>query len=327
MKNTYLIIFFCLLLVDLNAQEVPKLDDFGRIALNPYVSEQAKLPAEAKEQLEIKLKQIASNYGMAGSVANPRFIITANISITTKDIISGPPQQIAQNMDITFFIGDAIENKIFSNTVISTSGVGTNENKAFIDAIKQISTKNKKIETFLEEGKTEIISYYSTQCDFINKKAESLKQQEKYSEAIYTLAQVPNVCKDCYLQCIQEMSIIYELKINADGNTRLNEANAIWSANPNNKGAQKATDLIMRINPQATCYTQATKLLKAINKKVIADEKERLRKEEEYNAQNAKQQSEIEKQRINAYRQIAVEYVQNQPKVVYRNVYRNIYWY
>lgn len=335
MKKIYIINFlFCLQLANLNAQEVPKLDDFGRIALNPYVSEQAKLPAEAKEQLEIKLKQIASNYGMAGSVANPRFIITANISITTKDIISGPPQQIAQNMDITFFIGDAIENKIFTNTVISTSGVGTNENKAFIDAIKHINTKNKKLETFLEEGKTQIILYYSAQCKFIIEKAESLKQQEKYSEAIYKLAQVPDVCKDCYLECQKEMSTIYELKINSDGNTRLAEANAIWSASPNNEGAQKAINLIMQINPQAKCYSEAATLLKAINKKVIADEKQRLLKEEQYNkrqqeidAQNAKQEAEIEKQRINAYRQIAVEYVQNQPKVVYRNVYRNIYWY
>lgn len=324
----------CFQLVYLNAQQTASLDDFGRITLNPFVSEQAKLHAEAKAQLETKLKQIASNYGMAGSVANPRFIITANISVTTKDIVPGPPQLIAQNMDITFFIGDAIENKIFANTVISTSGVGTNENKAFIDALKQINTRNKKIETFLEDGKTKIISYYSIQCDFIIKKTESLKQQEKYSEAIYTLAQVPDVCKDCYLKCLKEMSIIYDLKINADGNARLSEANAIWSANPNKEGAQKAINLIMEINPQATCYTKATVLLKTINKKIIADEKERLRREEEFNkrqqvidSENAKQQAEIEKQRINAYRQIAVEYIQNQPKVVYRNVYRNIYWY
>lgn len=334
MKKIYLIICFGIHFINLNAQEVLKLDDFGRIALNPYVSEQAKLPAEAKAQLEIKLKQIASNYGMAGSAANPRFIITANISITTKDIIPGPPQQIAQNMDITLFIGDAIENKIFSNIVISSSGVGTNENKAFIDAIKQINTKNKKIETFLEEAKTKIIAYYSTQCDFINQKAVALKHQEKYSEAMYSLAQIPEVCQECYFKALNEMAIIYDLKINADGKTRLSEANAIWSANPNNEGAQQAINLIMQINPQAKCYSEATSLLKTINEKVIADEKERLRKQEEYDkrqqkidAENAKTEAELEKQRINAYREVAVEYAKNQPQVVYRNVYRNIYWY
>ena len=58
--------------------------------------------------------------------------------------------------------------------------------------------------------------------------------------------------------------------------------------------------------------------------------KERLRKEEEYekrqqiiDSENAKQQAVLEKERINAYRQIAVEYAKNQPAVIYRNVY----WY
>lgn len=334
MKKLYLVICFCIQLINLNAQEVPKLDDFGRIALNPHVSEQAKLPAEAKAQLEIKLKQIASNYGMAGSSANPRFIITANISITTKDIIPGPPQQIAQNMDITLFIGDAIENKIFSNLVISSSGVGTNENKAFIEVIKQINTKNKKIETFLEEAKTKIITYYSTQCDFINQKAIVLKQQEKYAEAIYTLAQIPEVCKECYFKALNEMAVIYDLKINSEANSLLKNANSVWSANPNEQGAQEAINFIMQINPQAKCYADASKLLNTINTKIIADEKERLRKKEEYDkrqqvidAENAKSEAELEKQRINAYREVAVEYARNQPAVVYRNVYRNIYWY
>jgi hypothetical protein len=310
------------------------LDDFGRIALNPYVSEQAKLPAEAKAQLEIKLKQIASNYGMAGSIANPRFIITANISITTKDIIPGPPQQISQNMDITLFIGDAIENKIFSNIVISSSGVGTNENKAFIDAIKQINTKNKKIETFLEEAKSKILAYYSTQCDFINQKAIALKQQEKYSEAIYILAQITEVCKECYFKALNEMAVIYDLKINNEANSLLKNANSIWSANPNEQGAQDAISYIMKINPQAKCYSDASKLLNTINTKIIADEKERLHKQEEYekrqqkiDAENAKTEADLERQRINAYRDVAVEYAKNQPSVVYRNVYRNIYWF
>ena len=330
MKKPYLVICFCIQLINLHAQEVPKLDDFGRIALNPYVSEQAKLPAEAKAQLEIKLKQIASNYGMAGSIANPRFIITANISVTTKDIVPGPPQQIAQNMDITLFIGDASENKIFSNIVISSSGVGTNENKAFIDAIKQINTKNKKIEIFLEEAKTKIIAYYTAQCDFINQKAVALKQQEKYSEAIYTLAQIPEVCKECYFKALNEIAVVYDLKINSDGKKLLDKAKITWGANPNQEGANESSDLIKQINPKAKCITEASKLLRSINSKIISDEKERLRKEEEYekrqqiiDAENTKTEAELEKQRINAYREVAVEYARNQPTVIYRT----IYWY
>jgi hypothetical protein len=330
MKKIFFTLLIALQFVNSNAQETIKLDDFGRIALNTYVSNDLKIPLEAKNQLEIKLKQIVSKYGMAGTAANPRFIITASVSITTKDIIAGPPQMIAQNMEITLFVGDAIENKVFANTIITSKGVGTNENKAFIDAIKQINIQSKDLKTFLEEAKTKIVSYYATQCDIIINKAEALKGQEAYNEALYNLALVPDICKDCYFKCLNEMSIVYDLKINSEGKKLLDKAITTWAANPNQEGANEATEFIKQINPKAKCIPDASKLLKSINSKLIADEKERLRKEEEYekrqqviDAENAKQQTALEKERINAYRQIAVEYAKNQPAVIYRNVY----WY
>jgi hypothetical protein len=330
MKKIICFLFCIALLQTMLAQETVNLNDFGRIALNTYVSEQSNLPNEAKSQLEIKLKQIASNYGMAGSTANPRFVITAHVSVSTKDIIPGPPQQIAQKLDITFFIGDAIENKVFASLVTSSKGVGINENKSFIDAIKQVNTKNKNVESFLEEGKNKIVSYYSTQCEFIIKRAESLKQQEKFNEAIYILSQVPDVCKDCYIKCLKEMALIYDLKINTEANNLLSSAKAVWSANPNNEGGQKAVSLIMQINPISKCYSAASNLMKTINGKIISDEKELKRMEEEtakreheLSLENIKQEAELDKLRINAYREIAVEYAKNQPKTI---TYNNIYW-
>ena len=328
MKKIFFTLLIALQFVNSNAQETIKLDDFGRIALNMYVSNDLKIPLEAKNQLEIKLKQIASKYGMAGTAANPRFILTASVSITTKDIVAGPPQMIAQNMDITLFVGDAIENKVYANISITSKGVGTNENKAFIDAIKQINIQSKDLKAFLEDAKTKIVSYYATQCDFIINKAEALKGQEAYDEALYNLALVPDICKECYFKCLNEMSIVYDLKINSEGKKLLDKAITTWAANPNQEGANEATEFIKQINPKAKCIPDASKLLKSINSKLIVDEKERLRKEEEYekrqqiiDAENAKQQAILEKERINAYRQIAVEYAKNQPAVIYRNVY------
>lgn len=330
MNKLLFTILIALYISNSNAQEVINLDDFGRIALNTYVSNDVKIPLEAKNQLEIKLKQIASKYGMAGTAANPRFILTASVSITTKDIVAGPPQMIAQNIDITLFIGDAIENKVFASTIITSKGVGTNENKAFIDAIKQINIQSKDFKAFLEEAKAKIVSYYATQCDIIITKAEALKVQESYDEALYNLALVPDICKDCYFKCLNEMSIVYDLKINSEGKKLLDKSITTWAANPNQEGANEATEFIKQINPKAKCIADASKLLRSINFKLIADEKERLRKEEEYekrqqiiDAENAKQQAVLERERINAYRQIAVEYAKNQPAVIYRNVY----WY
>jgi len=301
----------------MNAQV--KLDDFGRIVLNTYLPDNNSIPAEAKKALETKLSQITSNNGMGGSNVNPRFIITAVLNVGTKDIIPGPPQMIAQNIDITLFVGDAITNTVFSNTAISVKGVGTNENKAMIDAIKNINPKNKDITVFLEEGKNKIISYYVTQCDFIIKDAETLAKQEKYDEAIYKLALVPEVCKDCYFKTSELIGNLFQKKINTDCQTKLSKAKLLWSTQQNVKQAEEVIAVISDINPNAACYTAAANFTKEINAKIKADEKVRL----ELALKKYIDKMELEKQQINAYKEIAVEYAKNQPKTI---TYNNIIW-
>jgi hypothetical protein len=273
MRNAISILLLSFFFGSLSAQT--KLDDFGRIILNSYLPEKMDLPKESKDLLKNKLNQIASNNGMGGSDVNPRFIITTNVNVGTKDIIAGPPQMIAQNVDITFFIGDAISNTIFSNASMSVKGVGTNENKAFIEAIKNINPKSKELISFIESGKTKIVDYYATQCDFIIKDAQTLVKQEKYDEAIYQLTLVPEVCQECYFKCLDTLTSIYQQKIDADCKQKLNQAKTIWIADQTPEGAQKAGEMISSINPMASCQKDVTALINSIDSKLKADEKAR----------------------------------------------------
>jgi hypothetical protein len=346
MRKIVFLLIFSTLLSGLNAQV--KLDDFGRIILNSYLSDKINIPSESKELLKTKLSQIASNNGMGGSQANPRFIITANVNVGTKDIIAGPPQMIAQNLDITFFIGDALTNTVFANTTVSLKGVGTNENKAFIEAIKTINPKNKDIAAFIEEGKNKIINYYSTNCNFIIKDAQTLVKQEKYDEAIYQLSMVPDVCQECYFKCLDTLSSIYQKKIDADCKTKLKDAKVIWTANQTPEGAEKAGDILSTINPMASCQTEVDVLIKSIDSKLKADEKarwqfkmkqyadkiaaqkeqvriaeEKSKRDDDYREKQSKRNLELDKIRVSAYREVAVEHARNQPKTI---TYNNIYW-
>jgi hypothetical protein len=312
-------ILLILIAFQFNGNAQVKLDDFGRIILNTYLPDNNSIPAEAKKALETKLSQITTNNGMGGSNANPRFIITAVLNVTTKDIVPGPPQMIAQNIEVTLFVGDAVTNIAFSNTIISIKGVGTNENKALIDAIKNINPKNKGITALLEEGKTKIISYYATQCDFIIKDAETLAKQEKYDEAIYKLSLVPEVCKDCYFKTSEIVGVLFQQKIDTDCKAKLSKAKMLWSGQQNIKQAEEVIAVLSDINPNAACYTAAANFTKEINAKIKADEKARL----ELALKKYNDKMELEKQQINAYKEIAVEYAKNQPKTI---TYNTIYW-
>lgn len=336
-----------------------KINDFGRIVLNTYLPENLAMPTEAKNFLSNKLSQITSTNGMGGSQINPRFIITANVIIGTKDIIAGPPQMIAQNLDITLFIGDAQSNIVFSNLTLSVKGVGVNENKAFMEAIKNVNPKNKDVLAFLEEGKNKIITYYNTNCDFIIKDAQTLVKQEKYDEAIYRLALVPDVCQDCYFKCLDLLTNVYQQKIDATCKQKLNEARTTWAAAQNPNGAEKVGDILSTINPIASCQTEINAFIKAIDAKLKADEKakwefkmkqyadkiamqkEQVRIAEEkgkrddtyrenqaqrdaaYVEKQSARNAELDKLRISAVREIAVEFARNQPKTI---TYNNINW-
>jgi len=317
------------------AQNSVKPDDFGRIVLNTYIPEQIDIPSEAKKLLNTKLTQIASNNGMGGSSVNERFIITSNVNIGTKDIIAGPPQMIAQNVDVTFFIGDAIENTIFSNLTIALKGVGTNENKALIEAFKRINVNDIRFTTFIEKGKNKIVGYYASKCDFIIKDAMTLAKLEKYNQAIYTLSLVPEVCQDCYFKCLDALAYIFQMKIDMECEKAFNNAKTIWSSSLNKEGAKKAGEILSVIHPSSICINDANNLISEIDKKLkedekkewefmirqyednLAREKELMEMRKEQNARNY----ELEQQRISSYRAIAFEYAKNQPKTVVPNPY------
>lgn len=312
-----------------------KADDLGRIALNTYLPVKSNLTADTRNLLETKLNQISTTYGMSGSEINPRFIITAAINIGTKNIIAGPPQMIAQNMEVTIFIGDAIENKIFSNLILSLKGVGTNENKALIDAIKKISPKDKEVSLFVEESKSNIIDYYNSQCNFLLKDALALRKSGKYNEAIYKLSIVPNVCQECYFRCLDTLSVIYQQKINQDCKVLFQQAKTAWAVKQNTEGAEEVGVLLRQIKPGASCQNEVDIFVKTMTEKLdanakaewkfkmkqyedqVAMEKEQVKLQSEQSVRN----QELDKIRISAYRDIAVEYARNQPKTVYSNIY------
>lgn len=335
------------------------LNDFGRVILNTYLADNINISSEAKNALFTKLNQIASNNGMAGSDINPRFIFTANINIESKDINYGPPKMVAQNVEITFFIGDAVKNIIFSSLTLSIKGVGSNENKSFIEAFKSINPKSKEVSSFCEEAKSKILSYYSTQCDFIIKEAQALSSRQKHDEAIYNLSLVPEICKDCYFKCLDEATTIFQKKINEECSMRLKEAKSIWASSQTPSNAEKVGDILASINPIAACNIEVNSLLYSIETKLKADGKarwqfkmkqyadkiaaqmehvriaeEKSKRDDVYRENQSQRDAvarenvsrrnyELDKLRINSFREVAIEYAKNQPKTVN---YTNVYW-
>lgn len=297
-----------------------QLNDVGRIILNSHVIDPLdQISQEAKNLFSLKLSQIAIENGIVGVSIDPRFLIAGKLNIFSKDIIAGPPQMIAYNVEFVFFVGDAEDNKIFSTTSFNTKGVGTNETKALISAIQNINSKSKSFSEFIYAGKSKIENYYTSHCDIIISKANTLIAQEHFEEGIFQFMKVPEVCKDCYKKCLFAASVAYQKKINKEGLVKLNQAKLLWNTNQNSIGAKSASELLSEINPIASCQKEATNFVEIIRRRIESIDKQKW----EFQIQKYKDGIKLEEYKIEASKKIAISYYQNQPKTI---IYNRVIW-
>jgi hypothetical protein len=290
-----------------------KSDDMARITLAAYVPQQINnMPEAARSMLANKLSQIVTQNGMGGSASNQRFIITANINVMSKDITPTAPPMQAFTLDVTLYIGDGIDGTKFASISTTLKGVGENETKAYISALKNLKTTDPNYQAFIEKGKTKIVEYYNSKCDFIVKEAQTLASQNKYEEAIYKLTSVPEVCKTCYDKCMDAVAPIYKLQIDRQCKLKLAEASNLWAANQTVDAGNTAGEILSTIDPSAACFAE----VKTLSSKIAARVKELDAREWNYTLKEQAQESE----RIKAYRDVGVAYGNGQPKSVTYNV-------
>ena len=126
------------------------------ISINAQVVDE-KLPEEIAQNLETKLQSALTINGCADNGYTERFVLTAKVDITQKDITPTTPTRISEKMDITLMVGDVVENKLYASVTLQAAGIGTNENKAFISAFRSIKGDNPKIQQMLNEAKEKIM--------------------------------------------------------------------------------------------------------------------------------------------------------------------------
>jgi len=311
-KITILTVFFLLNIVLFAQNNQGKSDDAGRIALASVVSDQIDgLTPSAQSNLQNKLNQIATKSGMGGSSLSQRFIITANVVVLTKDITATAPPMQAYTLDVTLYIGDGIEGKLFSSTSVTLKGVGETETKAYMAALKNLKTSDPRYQTFIEQGKNKIIEYYNSQCDFIIKEAEMLASKNEFDAAISKLVGIPEVCKECYDKAMDAVGPIYQKQIDRDCKIKLLEAQGIWNASQDINAAESVGAILATIDPDASCFGE----IQSLSKKIEAKVKQIDDREWKYILKEQAQESE----RIEAYRAIGVAYGNNQPQNVAYN--------
>jgi hypothetical protein len=259
MKNILIITLLLVSGISVNCQnKLGKADDMGRIAICPVVGSIPDMPASAEKMLLIRMGQITTKSGMA-SYGN-RFIMYPHVTIMSQDITPTLPPMHAYNLDVSLYIADNMTKTIFSSATVSLKGVGKNPTKAYIGALKLLNHKRPEVKSFIDDGKTKIIQYYNSKCDFILKDAESLAGRKEFDKAIYTVMSIPDICKECYVKG-QDIAIdIFKQKLENECMQSIASARAAKA----NDDYDLAARYLASILPDVSCYSDAQVLLKEI---------------------------------------------------------------
>ncbi len=322
MKNIITKITYCFVAVfgftalSLAQESSTSAGALGRIAIAPYIPEQIEgLPAGADNMLSNKLKQIVSANGMSGEVNNTRFIISPNIDVATKDILGTAPTMIALTLNVNLYIGDGLEGKQFASQTLTVKGVGVNETKAYMDAIKNIKPNDAGIQSFIAKGKTKIIDYYNARCAQIINEANALAGQSNFGAALDKLNSIPEECAECFNKAQAAAGPMFKKHIERECKLKMADANSKWSANQSFETANEVAGILGTIDPEASCYKDAKALNDRIGKRVIEIDKR------EWNYVMERDIN-LKRDAIKAWRDVGVAYGKGQPKtVVYKSIW------
>ena len=279
--------------------------DTQYLPISVYAADDTEsFPQGAKAMMENKLTQLLTRNGIAGLDYMGQFILTVTTTPLDKDVIPGPPAKIAEKMEMNLYIVDAYAKTIFSTTSLTVKGLGETENKCYLNAISHMPLQSPQMTKFIEEGKSKIIEYYDHEGEALLKRAAYLAGQKNYEEALFIVSLIPQQSKH-YDAALAAGLKIYQQHIDNQCAINLAAARTAWAAEQNSRGAYAAGEYLANILPDAECYGEAMDLYKEIKGKVLDDWKFEMKKYQDG--------VDIEKQRIDAARQVGVAYGTHQP--------------
>lgn len=302
MKKLYNIILFAIILFACSSfAQAQDCDLPISVVLYPQNEE---LPQAAESVLENQLSRIAATGGLDTGLSFGQFVLTARIDILEKNVLPGPPIQVVNDLGVTFYIVDSYTKTKFATEYIEVNGIGSNETKSLINAVRGLNANNAKISALLKNGKKKIMEYFDNNYSNILKDAERKASLQQYERAIALVASIPACSKGGDI-ATQTMLTIYTKYLDKYNQMLLNKANAIWNARQSYVAATEAGEILALIDPEAACYKDAVKLATEIKSQVRKDIDFEMR--EKYH-----NDIELEKKRIEAIRDIGVAFGKGQ---------------
>jgi tetratricopeptide (TPR) repeat protein len=288
-------------------------DDVGKIALSVVMPDNVEgLTVAQLSKLESKIRQIATKAGLAASGYNQTFVIYPQFAVYESKVVEGGMQNIMTvTVELSLFIKQVSNNLLFSSVSRQLKGSGKSEEIAITNVISQIPVSDEAFTSFIDDAKQKIIQYYEANCDEIVKKADNYIKMQQYEQALGLLMSIPEEISACYDKILSKSIDTYKAYQKQVCSENLLKAKTLVASMDYNE----ALNVLSEIDPSTDCFKEALTLVKSIENKVNAENK----KQWDFQMKQYNNAVSLEKQRINAVKEIAVSYYKSQPTSVHYN--------
>ncbi len=252
----------------------------------------------------------------SGTVADENYgqlYLSAGFSHLYTETLAGPPMQEVVHTQMTVYVADIFGNKVFDSETFDLRGVGSSQQRAFINALSVLNGQNKKLNEFVSRAKQKTMKYFDSNYKSLLQKAERAASMRDYDRALYYTTLIPTCCKG-YSEASAATLKYFKAYNDFNGTQLLNKAKAEFAASPNPEGARKAYSLLALIDPDSSAYSAAMKFAEEVKKRSL----------EEYDFVNHRPYEDavdLRKQYLNAAKEVGVAYGKGQ-----RDNTTNILW-
>ncbi len=287
--------------------DLPATADLERVAVTPIVpNEITDVPNSCKQILVDRLRKLANTHGFGGvDTKRPQFVLVARPQVVEKDITATAPALIKIEVETTIYLADYQTKTVFATTSVSTTGLGKTDIEAYNEAFRAFKANSPELSEFMNTGRSGLISFYNSRCDFILGKADMLNGTGQSDEALSMLFGIPEVCKSCFEKAAAKTPIIYQASLERNCKALVQNARSKWAARPNRSGAEAASAMLAFIPADTKCAAEGDQLLAEIQQKMLELEK--------WDRKVYTDKREMEMKYLEAVRDIGVAWAENRP--------------
>lgn len=282
--------------------------DLGKIQLAIAFTEnqQGSIDHTILEKIDGKLTQLLANNGIVSTGYNNGLLLQPNLIINGNEVVEGGMQNInVIRITLQLLIKQDQTSIVFTSFSKELTGTGRTQLLAINNAVNSLSENDSTLINFLEKGKEKLQAYYESNCTKILNEANNLSKSGKYEESLALIMSVPETAS-CYITAQSKSLEVYknyQKKICAEN---IKQANTFIAS----KDYSSAFQTLSEIDTESPCAAQSNSLVKVIDAKITVEEKkQRDRQVKIYNDAVS-----LEKQRINAIKDIAVSYYKSQKR-------------